>query len=210
MQEKYVRIYQTKTKGNKMRRKFNEISDINEIQGILARARIGRLATHGRDGFPYITPVNYVYLHGAIYFHCARQGEKLDNLQHDPKVCFEVDHPLAYLDTGYDKNLPVCDVGQYYQSVVIRGRAEIIEETVEKVQALNALMAVHENDPDFATITAATPAVALCTVVAVRIQSVTAKANLAQKKSAADKDKIRAYLRQRGLPGDVEAADLIR
>jgi uncharacterized protein len=192
-----------------MRRKFNEVSDIDVIKGILVKERIGRLATLGRDGFPYITPVNYVYLHEAIYFHCARQGEKLDNLQRDPKVCFEVDHPLAYLDTGYDKNLPVCDVGQFYQSVVIRGRAELVLETAEKVEALNALMAIHENVPDFSEITAETPAVALCTVVVVRIQSLTAKANLAQKKSAADKDKIGAYLRKRGLPGDLEAAELI-
>jgi hypothetical protein len=37
----------------------------------------------------------------------------------------------------------------------------------------------------------------------------TGKANLAQKKSAADKEKIRAYLKVRGLPGDAEAAELI-
>ncbi|EKD37822.1 MAG: hypothetical protein ACD_75C00979G0002, partial [uncultured bacterium] len=32
----------------------------------------------------------------------------------------------------------------------------------------------------------------------------------AQKKSEADKEKIREYLKGRGLPGDSEAADLIR
>jgi uncharacterized protein len=192
-----------------MRRKFNEVTDSKEIEAILLRSRIGRLATLGQDGYPYITPVNYVYLRGSIYFHCARQGEKLDNLQRESKVCFAVDRPLAYLDTGYDKSLPVCDVGQYYQSVVIRGRAEIIVDITEKIDALNALMASHENDPEFAAITATTPAVALCVVVAVRIESISAKANLAQKKSSADKDKIRSYLQQRGLPGDKEAAELI-
>ncbi len=192
-----------------MRRKFNEITGKKEIEAILLGARIGRLATLGQDGYPYITPVNYVYLRGSIYFHCALQGEKLDNLRRDPKVCFAVDRPLAYIDTGYDKNLPVCDVGQYYQSVVIRGRAEIVVDMTEKVEALNALMACHENDPEFAAITATTPAVALCAVVAVRVESISAKANLAQKKSAVDKQKIRAYLQQRGLPGDKEAAELI-
>ncbi len=192
-----------------MRRKFNEITDKKEIEAILMGTRIGSLATLGQDGYPYITPVNYVYLRGSIYFHCALQGEKLDNLRRDPKVCFAVDRPLAYLDTGYDRNMAVCDVGQYYQSVVIRGRAELIDNPTEKVDALNALMACHENDPEFAAITGTTPAVALCAVVAVRVESISAKANLAQKKSAADKEKIRAYLMQRGLPGDKEAADLI-
>ena len=193
-----------------MRRKFNEVTDKKDIGAILLGSRIGRLATLGQDGYPYITPVNYVYLRGSIYFHCALQGEKLDNLQRDPKVCFTVDRPLAYLDTGYDASMPACDVGQFYQSVVIRGRAEIIGDVTEKVEALNDLMACHENDPEFAAITATTPAVALCAVVAVRVELISAKANLAQKKSAEDKEKIRAYLLQRGLPGDQEAAEHIR
>ncbi len=192
-----------------MRRKFNEITDKMVIDSLLLGSTVGRLATLGKDGYPYITPVNYVYLLGVIYFHCARQGEKLDNLQRHAKVCFEVDRPLAYLDTGYDKSLPACDVSQFYQSVVIRGRAEIIDDMAEKVEVLNALMASHENDTEFSAITATTPAVSLCTVIAVRIESISAKGNLAQKKSADEKEKIRAYLQQRGLPGDFKAAELI-
>ncbi len=193
-----------------MRRKQSEIKEKSAIEVILKRARIGRLATLGADGYPYITPVNYVYWQEAVYFHCARQGEKLDNIRRHAKVCFEVDVPLAYLDTGYDKNMAVCDVGQFYQCVILRGRAELVENITEKVAALNALMASHEDVALFTGITAETLAVALCTVVAVRVESVSAKANLAQKKSEADKEKIREYLKGRGLPGDSEAADLIR
>lgn len=193
-----------------MRRKQNEITEKTEIEAILTKERVGRLATFGEDGYPYITPVNYVYWQGCIYFHCSTQGEKLDNIRRHEKVCFAVDIPLAYLDTAYDPALPVCDVGQFYQCVIIRGQAEIVEELAEKVGALNALMASHENDGQFAKINADTPAVKFCTVVAVRPLSVSAKANLAQKKSAAEKDKIRAYLQLRDLPGDREAAALIR
>lgn len=192
-----------------MRRKQSEITDKKAIEAILQRARIGRLATLGADGYPYITPVNYVYWQESVYFHCALQGEKLDNIRRHGKVCFEVDIPLAYLDTGFDMDMPACDVGQFYQCVVIRGRAETIDDIAEKVAALNALMASHEGVAQFAGITAVTPAVARCAVVAVRIESMTAKANLAQKKSAAEKEKIRAYLKGRALPGDAEAAELI-
>ena len=193
-----------------MRRKKEEITDSTTIAAILKKARIGRLATLGADGYPYIVPVNYVYWLESVYFHCALRGEKLDNIRRHDKVCFEVDLPLAYLDTGYDKSMPPCEVGQFYQCVVIRGKAEVIEDSTEKVAALNALMACHEGVEGFADITAATPAVALCAVVAVRVESISAKANLAQKKSAAEKEKIRAYLEQRGLPGDAEAAALVR
>jgi nitroimidazol reductase NimA-like FMN-containing flavoprotein (pyridoxamine 5'-phosphate oxidase superfamily) len=63
-----------------MRRKHSEITDSREIQRILSSTNIGRLATNGGDGYPYITPVNFVSLEGNIYFHCAPKGEKLDNI----------------------------------------------------------------------------------------------------------------------------------
>jgi len=198
------------SKREEMRRKQCEITDKTTIDNILGRARVGRLATIGRDGYPYITPVNYVFWQETIFFHCSLRGEKLDNIRREARVCFEVDIPLAYLDTGYDRSMQACEVSQFYQSVIIRGRAEIVESSEEKVAALNALMASHENNPSFSAITIKTPAVNLCAVVAVRIDSLSAKANLAQKKSAPDREKIRSYLLQRDLPGDRQAADLIR
>lgn len=193
-----------------MRRKLSEITDKNEIETILLSARIGRLATLGEDGYPYITPVNYVYWQGSVYFHCALKGEKLDNIARDNRVCFEVDIPLAYLDTGFDAAMPACDVGQFYQCVIIRGMAEIVMAVDEKVAALNALMACHEGVKSFAGITSSTRAVAQCAVVAVRVKSLSAKANLAQKKNEEEKETIRTYLQSRNLPGDLETASLIR
>ncbi len=85
-----------------MRRKHCEISNPREIDRILSLTNIGRLATNGADGYPYVTPVNFVWHERKIYFHSALAGEKLENLARDPKVCFEADIPLAYLDTGHD------------------------------------------------------------------------------------------------------------
>ena len=192
-----------------MRRAFNEVKDPKQIDDILTHALIGRLATVGGDGYPYITPVNYVYFGGAIYFHCARQGEKLDNMARDNRVCFAVDRPLAYLDTAFDRNLPPCEVSQFYQSVVIRGRAEIVDDLAEKVAALNALMAVHEGVPGYDGINGQSKAVGLCHVVAIRIESLSAKANLGQKKPAEEKRRIADYLRGRGQEMDGETARLL-
>jgi nitroimidazol reductase NimA-like FMN-containing flavoprotein (pyridoxamine 5'-phosphate oxidase superfamily) len=185
-----------------MRRKQEEISDRKEIEKLLSECRIGRLATLGLDGFPYITPLNYVYWKGAVYFHCARSGEKLDNINNDSRVCFEVDIPLAYLDAGFDSGACPCAVTQFYKSVIIRGRAERVEEMEEKVGALNALMASHEEVDAFQAITEDTAAVKLCTVIAVRIDSLSAKANVARKKTEREKEKICSYLEKRNLPGD--------
>lgn len=193
-----------------MRRKQCLVTDQEEITAILQRCLVGRMATIGSDGYPYITPVNYVYWRGSIYFHCARKGEKLDNILRNPKVCFEVDIPLAYLDTGFDTTAPACHVHQFYHSVIIRGVAELVEDIEEKVGALNALMASHEKRENYSAITAEAEGVAICAVVAVRVQSLSAKSDLAQKKDPAARNRIADYLEQRNLPGDQEAATRIR
>ena len=193
-----------------MRRSQCEITKKQDIEAILKRCRIGRMATTGTDGYPYITPVNYVYWQESIYFHCAHKGEKMDNLLRDPRVCFEVDIPLAYKGTDFDPQAPACQVHQLYHSVIIRGRAEVIGDPAEKIAALNALMASHEGVDDFSGITAGMPAVAACAVVAVRIEKMSGKSDLAQKKSDDEKEMLRVYLQRRNLPGDAEAARLIR
>ncbi len=192
-----------------MRRKQCEVTDQAVIRELLARCRVGRLATVGVDGYPYITPVNYAYFKESIYFHCAHKGEKLDNIARDNRVCFEVDIPLSYFDLAFDPSRPPCQVHQFYHCVIIRGKAEIVEDIKEKAAALNALMATHEDRPDFDLITSDTPAVSLCTVVAVQPQSVSCKSDLAQKKNDEERGRIASYLKNRGLPGDDETAGLM-
>ena len=176
---------------------------------ILQRCRVGRLATSGGDGFPYITPVNYVWWNEAVYFHCAHEGEKIDNIRRSDKVCFAVDIPLAYLGLDYDRTRPPCKVHQFYHSVVIRGQAEIVEDQAEKVAALNALVAAHEEDESFPEITAASREVDLCSLIAVRVERMSGKSDLAQKMTAEEQKQVADYLERRDLPGDREAAELI-
>ena len=194
-----------------MRRKQCEIKDRSAIDAILKRCTVGRMATIGVDGYPYIIPVNYVYFEGAVYFHCAKAGEKIDNLKRDSKVCFEVDIPLAYLDLDYYGEIPeACAVHQFYHCVIIRGRAEVVSDLDEKLRALNALVKSHERPGrEFMPITSEMKPVAICEVVAVRIDSITGKSDLAQKKDAGEKARLSNFLRSRGLPGDSEAAELI-
>ena len=193
-----------------MRRKKCEIKSMEVIEDILGRARIGRLATLGKDGFPYITPVNYVWWNGAVYFHCAHQGEKIENITANNKVCFEVDIPLSYLGLEYDRKRPTCHVHQFYHCVIIRGRAEVVDDLKEKAAALNALVEVHEDTEEFVKVTEETKGVGLCSVFAVRVEKISGKSDLAQKMDVGERQKVADYLQQRGLPGDAEAAMLMR
>lgn len=96
-----------------MRRKDREISS-QEASEILDGAEYGVLSTVDSNGQPYGVPLNYVYKDSAIYFHCAVEGQKLDNIAKNPKVSFCV--------TGGTKVLPD-SFGTLYESAVVFGIA---------------------------------------------------------------------------------------
>ncbi len=188
-----------------MRRKHSEVTDIKEIERILSLTNIGRLATNGQDGYPYVTPLNFVSLEGNIYFHCAPKGEKLDNLRRDARVCFEVDVPLSYLDIGLDPSRPICNLHQYYHCVIIRGTASVVEDGALKLAALNALIRKHEKTEKFNPVTDDMSAYKACEVIEVKPVSVTAKSDLGQNVPEENRKAIAQYLFKRNQPGDREA-----
>ncbi|WP_320174615.1 pyridoxamine 5'-phosphate oxidase family protein [Maridesulfovibrio sp.] len=121
---------------------FREIQNTKKIlpegsvQEILEAGEEGVLATCGEDGYPCVTPLNYVYYNGAIYFHCALTGHKLDNIAFNPKVSF-----CVYVDT----ELLPSKFSITFRSVVVFGKAEEVSGS-EKKEALLAL--VHRLSPD--------------------------------------------------------------
>ncbi len=70
-----------------MRRKDKEIGT-DEAINLLTNCEYGVLSTLGNDGQPYGIPLNYAYKDRCIYFHCALEGHKIDNLDDNPKVSF--------------------------------------------------------------------------------------------------------------------------
>ena len=83
-----------------------------------------------------VKPLNFVHHRGMIYFHSALEGEKIEAIRRDSRVCFEVDLPIAYVkSTG----IP-CKADYLYRSVIIRGRAHVVGDPEERVSALKALM----------------------------------------------------------------------
>jgi nitroimidazol reductase NimA-like FMN-containing flavoprotein (pyridoxamine 5'-phosphate oxidase superfamily) len=188
-----------------MRRKHSEITDPKEMDRILTSTNIGRMATVDGEGYPYITPVNFVFHQECVYFHCAPQGEKLDNLARNPRVCFEVDIPLAYLEVGFNPERNPCRTHQLYHSVIIRGKARIVPGGDLKTAALNALVAKHEGNRDFSPVTPDLPSYKACCVVEIKPERMTAKSDLSQNKPQDQKRAVAEHLAKRGLPGDLEA-----
>lgn len=112
-----------------MRRIDRELTEA-EARAILSRADHGFLATVGSDGWPYAVPVNHVLVGDLLYFHCALSGHKLENLAFEKRV--------AYSAVASSVIVPK-DVTTHYESAILFGRAEIVEDTAEKHRALELI-----------------------------------------------------------------------
>ena len=138
-----------------MRRWKKEIKDKSVIIELLNTCHVGRLGTTGKDGYPMVKPLNFIYCNnngenppsppfskgeqggfGKIYFHTAKEGEKIEDIKRDNRVCFEVDMPIAYVKGNENP----CKTDYLYRSVIIKGRATIIEDREEQLFALKCLM----------------------------------------------------------------------
>lgn len=119
-----------------MRKANKEIRDRAVIEQLLRTCHVGRLGTIGRDGYPMVKPVNFAYLAGNIYFHTALEGEKIEDIRRDSRVCFETDLPIAFVRAVTQP----CEAEYLYRSVIITGRATLVEDHEERMRAFQCLM----------------------------------------------------------------------
>jgi hypothetical protein len=143
-----------------------------DARTFLAAGTEGRLATCDHAGQPYITPLNYLYRDGKIYFHCKRTGRKLDNLAENNRVCFEVSDAIK-MTISEDRP---CGCATRYDSVLAFGAARVVADPAEKAALLNLLVEryaagkphqpVEEKDA------------AGCAVVEIRIDEISGKRNV--------------------------------
>ena len=108
-----------------------------EARAFLKEAEYGVLSTVTANGKPYGVPLSFCVIDQCLYFHCAVEGQKLDNLKHNQSVSFCVVGNVELLPEQF---------GTRYQSVVVAGEAEEVF-TSDKQAALEAL--VQKYSPQF-------------------------------------------------------------
>jgi Predicted flavin-nucleotide-binding protein len=112
-----------------MRRAAQQLSEA-ETRAVLERGTVGVLSVLSPSGYPYGVPLNYVFLNGSLYFHCAREGHKLDAVAWDGRACFTVIDTAEVVGARYTTR---------YRSVIAFGKAEVVEEETERTAAFLAL-----------------------------------------------------------------------
>ncbi len=104
-------------------RKVNQILDIDQIQDVMDRISHGVLNFMIGD-IPYSIGINHCIVDGRIFFHCGKQGYKLNGIGHR---------------AGYTvvEDLGVAEIGTYnFQSVYIMGKLEEITDFDMKKKVL--------------------------------------------------------------------------
>jgi uncharacterized protein len=125
-----------------MRRADRAISGIVEIEEIIRKADVCRLA-FANENIPYMVTMNFGYTNDPeqlLYFHCAREGKKLDMMRRNNYVCFEMD-----TDHQIIKGKRACDWGMRFTSIIGYGNIIEVTEKDERISGLNCIMS-HYSD----------------------------------------------------------------
>ena len=125
-----------------LRRKEKEITDKREIELTIRKSLVCRLGIVDK-GLPYIVPLCFGYDNGALFFHSAKEGRKIEILKKNNQVCFEFD-----IAPEVHPGKTACAWGMKYRSVIGFGRALFVEDPEERRKALDIIMRQYA-DGDF-------------------------------------------------------------
>jgi nitroimidazol reductase NimA-like FMN-containing flavoprotein (pyridoxamine 5'-phosphate oxidase superfamily) len=100
-------------------RRFKQQMTVEDCVVLLQRVKRGVLAVLGDGGYPYTVPMDFVYNDGHLYFHCAKEGHKLDAIRSCDKASFCVlGEGVKEPDSWW----------LHFESVVCFGRVYVVEE----------------------------------------------------------------------------------
>ena len=125
----------------KMRRFRQQISD-EECKEVLINEPRGVLSVIGDEGYPYGIPMDHWYSEadGKLYFHCAKEGHKLDAIRACDKVSYCV------MEKGFRKE------GEWalnIRSVIVFGRMKIVEDEKKRIEIGTNLCRKFSDDEEY-------------------------------------------------------------
>lgn len=118
-----------------MRRRDKEIRERAEIDAIIRGCQVCRLA-FAMENEPYVVPVSFGYDGASLFFHTAPSGRKIDFLEANGRVCFELDRDVRLQPDAET----ACKWTFAYESVIGYGRVSELTDPAEKTRGLDQVM----------------------------------------------------------------------
>ena len=177
-----------------------EMKSPHRVAEFLEREHVGRIASTDKNGYPQVIPMNFVFLGGAIYMHSFPRGEKIDNITRNDKVGFEVDRELEFLPSYFTHPTDASVADTLYISVVIKGRACVVEDYTEKCLALNGLMQKYQPEGGYEPVCPTDLVLDQAAVIKVVPEEMRGKYKIGQHVGAGEREKLAQKILERGSP----------
>lgn len=190
-----------------MRRKDFIFENIKEIENMLNKIEFGVMAMP--DKIPYAVPISFCYKDNEIYFHGAMAGRKHEILKNNPEVSFTASKVYSYIPSSFINNTMIPT--QFFFSVFIEGKFEVVEDLYKKRKVLYEL--VKKYDPENINMSmdkGQFKGYEIRTFVGIiKIKNMTAKAKFGQNMNDSDIAIIINDLKNRNTKIDIETIDMI-
>lgn len=172
---------------NEIRRKDREMN-MDFAYSIIDKAEFGTLATLNEDGSPYCMPISIARQDNKIYIHSSHQGSKIANIKRNPNISIsfvgDVNVPSPITNEEFEKMISSSgSLGKLtsqkftteYESAVVFGTANIVEDKDEKILGLKLISEkyVPDNMPYFNAAIGAS--LEITCVIRIDIEKVTGK-----------------------------------
>lgn len=116
-------------------RKFQRQKDADWALKVFEKAPYVTVSMIRPDGTPYGLPLSLVRRNDNVfYFHCAAEGEKIDCLRHNPIVSLSA---VSKCTPKFEEEKH--NFTEYYHSAIAIGKAELVIDSDEKIEALRLL-----------------------------------------------------------------------
>ncbi len=153
-------------------RRNDRAQDRDFSLSLIDRCTHGVMALSTGESVPYCLPLSFVRVGDELYFHCAREGRKVDLLRRFPQVC------VTFVGEDRPAFVAPAEYTTYFQSVLITGRACEVTDPAEKTEALRVLCqkVTPEHMEGFAA--AMEKSLAVTAVWKIHMEEITGKAKL--------------------------------
>jgi nitroimidazol reductase NimA-like FMN-containing flavoprotein (pyridoxamine 5'-phosphate oxidase superfamily) len=116
------------------------VKDEKAIKRVLKKTKYVTIAMSLNDK-PYLATLSHGYdeKHNCIYFHCAKEGKKIEILSENNLIWGQ-----ALIDLGYQMG----SCNNLYHTTQFQGRVTFIEDIMEKRHALETMIKNLEDDSE--------------------------------------------------------------
>nr|WP_106782823.1 pyridoxamine 5'-phosphate oxidase family protein [Lysinibacillus timonensis] len=117
-----------------IRQEKRRCTDEKRIDQFISHARTGYLGLMDEE-FPYVVPLNFIWMNEALYFHGAAEGRKIDLIHANPNCCFTVSEDYGTMVSPIPAKTDTA-----YMSVMLFGVLEMVGDLTEATAAMQAML----------------------------------------------------------------------